>query len=390
MIRSHVSGLALGCLLALGGCGSGKEPKCWGDACKNQGTGASPAADDDDDDRDAAADADAADDDDDDTTATPTRRLLWSITDSGGRLTAVDTQSHTEEFHVRVAEGGNAMAWSFKVANDYAWVWRNDGVLDVVNLATEKVAASIALSTLDPETAEDVWGTGVTLGDGCVYVLTDNSGNLARVDAATLAVSKTTQIEGGIPQKNSVMYDGTSLWVMFDEGSRLVQADAVTLETTNSITLGEGSNPPVGRLVHVTDEAVWLVDTNTNDLIRVDKAALTPSVVDNLSDLDRFPELSDMGIGTNEADFFLMLLKSNRVVRFDGATGNRGPVYDLANRGGINTMAVAKDRLYVLTDASSRTEVLEIDIETGSTLQTFTLLRPAQWPLVASDLPVTP
>ena len=125
-------------------------------------------------------------------------------------------------------------------------------------------------------------------------------------------------------------------------------------------------------------------------LIQVDKATLTPSVVDNLSDLDRTPELSDQGVGTNDTGFFLMLFETNRVVRFDGATGSRGPIYDLAGQGGINTMAVATDRLYVLTDASSRDQVLEIDIETGRTLQTMTLLRPAQWPLVVSDFPVAP
>lgn len=115
-----------------------------------------------------------------------------------------------------------------------------------------------AIFTVGPAAAEG----GITVGAGSVWLITDNSGDLARIDPASGAILGTYHVP---PGSYNPAFSGNTVWVTHAEGSDLTGIDVATGRAI--ATIPTGPNP---RFLTAGGGAVWTLNQGDGTLTRVD------------------------------------------------------------------------------------------------------------------------
>jgi virginiamycin B lyase len=124
-----------------------------------------------------------------------------------------------------------------------------------VDLKTNRLTAIFAVG---PAAAEG----GIAYGAGSVWLITDKSGDLARINPENGAILDTLHVP---PGSYNPAFGGATLWVTHAEGSGLTGIDAATGRTT--ATIATGPNP---RFLTAGGGAVWTLNQGDGTLTRVD------------------------------------------------------------------------------------------------------------------------
>lgn len=103
---------------------------------------------------------------------------------------------------------------------------------------------------------------GITFGAGSVWLITDKSGVLARINPANGAILRTYHVP---PGSYNPAFGGNTVWVTHAEGSELTGIDAGTGRTT--ATIATGRNP---RFLTAGGGAIWTLNQGDGTLTRVD------------------------------------------------------------------------------------------------------------------------
>jgi virginiamycin B lyase len=124
-----------------------------------------------------------------------------------------------------------------------------------VNLKTNQLEAIFKVGPAAPE-------GGVTFGAGSVWLITDKSGDLARINPANGAIQGTFHVP---PGSFNPAFVGTTVWVTHAEAADLTGIDAATGRTT--ATIATGPNP---RFLAAGRGAIWTLNQGDGTLSRVD------------------------------------------------------------------------------------------------------------------------
>ena len=124
-----------------------------------------------------------------------------------------------------------------------------------VSLSSNRVEA---IFMVGPAAAEG----GITFGAGSVWLITDNSGDLARLNPANGAILGTYHVP---PGSYNPAFSGNTVWVTHAEGSELTGIDAGTGRAT--ATIATGPNP---RFLTAGGGAIWTLNQGDGTLTRVD------------------------------------------------------------------------------------------------------------------------
>lgn len=117
-------------------------------------------------------------------------------------------------------------------------------------------------TTLRPGVAS---GDGqIATGVGSVWVVSDRTGVLSRIDPDTNAPVAAIHVAAGA---TAVVSHEDALWITSDEGNRLTRVNAHTNETIETIEVG----PKPGRLA-VGEGGVWTLNRGDGSVTRVDPA----------------------------------------------------------------------------------------------------------------------
>jgi YVTN family beta-propeller protein len=103
---------------------------------------------------------------------------------------------------------------------------------------------------------------GITIGAGSVWLVTDKTGSLARIDPATGAVIKVIQLPAG--SYNPVFSDGM-VWVTRVDGAEVSVVDPKTNTVVSTIAVG-----PKPRFTAAGAGAVWTLNQGDGTLSRID------------------------------------------------------------------------------------------------------------------------
>lgn len=109
---------------------------------------------------------------------------------------------------------------------------------------------------------------GIAAGGGGVWLITDKHGSLARIDPATGAVLKVTQVPAG--SYNPKYSDGV-VWVSRAEGAELTSVDAASGAVLKHFRTG--LHP---RFLTAGGGAVWTLDQGDGTVTQVDAAGISP------------------------------------------------------------------------------------------------------------------
>lgn len=110
--------------------------------------------------------------------------------------------------------------------------------------------------------------SSVALGAGSVWLMVDPQGVLARIDAATGAVTARIQLPAG--SYNPVFSDGR-VWVSRAEGAELTVVDPATNTVVDHVATG-----PRPRFLTAGAGAVWTLNQGDGSLSRIDAAGKRP------------------------------------------------------------------------------------------------------------------
>jgi virginiamycin B lyase len=124
-----------------------------------------------------------------------------------------------------------------------------------VNLKTNQLEAIFMVGPAAPE-------GGVTYGAGSVWLITNKTGDLARVNPANGAILNIFHVP---PGSFNPAFSGTTVWVTHAEASELTAIDAATGRTT--ATIATGPNP---RFLAAGRGAIWTLNQGNGTLSRVD------------------------------------------------------------------------------------------------------------------------
>ena len=124
-----------------------------------------------------------------------------------------------------------------------------------VNLKSNQLEAVFPVG---PAAAEG----GITYGAGSVWLITNNSGDLARINPANGEILSTFQVP---PGSYNPAFSGTTIWVTHAEASELTGIDAATGRAT--ATIATGPNP---RFLTTGGGAIWTLNQGDGTLTRVD------------------------------------------------------------------------------------------------------------------------
>lgn len=351
--------LAAAALSALVGCGSSDNEPAGGDSSSASGGGGGSSSDQD--------------------PGQPSSRTLWTITSFLPSLRGLDTGTHEVVLDVDVAEleESSTEVNALSISDDLVWVGRDDGVLAVVDRRAQELAAKIDLAPFGE--SETVSVNHIALGGG--YAFSSPEYNIQppilKIDASSFEVVQQADILDGVGYPTGILHDGADLWLMQWNAIELVRADPATLEVRARVALGQDPDHPndfgpfygYGYLADSGD-TLWVIDTTSVRLLSVDKETLTPRIVADLGELTTFETYLEFD--ANSRGVFLLLEDQGIVVRFDPESGERLNTYDFSDDGGVGTMAVGPDSLYVTPSGTLVYDTREIDIDTGRVLQTIT------------------
>ena len=128
-------------------------------------------------------------------------------------------------------------------------------VLARVGLKSNEVIANLKIG---PAAAEG----GVTTSPDSVWLVTDKSGSLVRIDPGTGTIRQTIRVPAG--SYNPFYYDGR-IWVTHADGSELTSVDAATGALLGTVPTGPGP-----RFLTAGAGAVWTLNQGDGSLTRVD------------------------------------------------------------------------------------------------------------------------
>jgi virginiamycin B lyase len=124
-----------------------------------------------------------------------------------------------------------------------------------VNLNTNQLEA---IFTVGPAAAEG----GIAYGAGSVWLVTNKSGDLARINPANGAVQDTFHVP---PGSYNPAFSGGMVWVTHADASEVTVIEAATGRAT--ATISTGPNP---RFLTVGGGAIWTLNQGDGTLTRVD------------------------------------------------------------------------------------------------------------------------
>jgi streptogramin lyase len=347
MVRRMAAVLAACALLTLAGCGR-SDP------------GGDPGGD-------APAEHEAA------TQAAGSGQTLWATVRDGTYLTGLDTGSGDTVVDPVQAGSFTTGVKHVAAADGKVWLGLSDGKVLVVDAKTGAVAKTLTYPARDYGIEE------MTAGQGSAYVAYGGKGKptLVRLDAATYDEKTRKPVIGSIHSYEGMLVDGGTLWVLQGNGFELIKADAASLAVQDTVVLGQDPKNPTGPfkdlyghgIMAQVGGSVWIIDRYNHVLIRVDKATLSATRVASLKDIVHRNMFVRMA--ANAESFFVAYSdeESAKVVRYDGATGEPKQTYDFGP-GAARALAVADDRLYVPSKEFFG-DVLQVDIQNGRTLRTF-------------------
>lgn len=286
----------------------------------------------------------------------------------------VDTGSHEVVFSAPATEG-SVDAYALDANDDQVWVGREDGKVVAIDRATQEVLQTLDLNDYaSPDS--DVNASHIVLGNGYAYSVANESIEpppITRIDTTTFEVLDRNDQLPAAAFLNGMRYDGDYLWLVTWNAVALVKVDPLTLEALDTVELGQDPDDPnafgdwygYGMLAEVGNSA-WVLDLESKRLLRVEKSTMEPSIAEDLSDLDLDTYLE---FDANGDSVFLLLSEASTVIRFDGQTGERVKTYEFPDQDGIVAMALTDDMLYLRPGDIFNYEALEVDIETGETVQ---------------------
>jgi virginiamycin B lyase len=124
-----------------------------------------------------------------------------------------------------------------------------------VNLSSHKLESTFAVG---PAAAEG----GVAYGAGSVWLIVNNSGDLARINPGSGMILDTFHVPAG---SYNPVFSGGTLWVTHADGAELTGIDAASGKTIS--TVATGPNP---RFLAAGDGAIWTLNQGDGTLTRVD------------------------------------------------------------------------------------------------------------------------
>jgi virginiamycin B lyase len=124
-----------------------------------------------------------------------------------------------------------------------------------IDLAANRLTATFAVGPAAPE-------GGITTGAGNVWLVTDRSGSLARIDPVTGAIRQTVKVPAG--SYNPLFSDG-EIWVTRAESAEVTALNASTGSLIASV--GTGPNP---RFLTAAAGAIWTLNQGDGTLTRID------------------------------------------------------------------------------------------------------------------------
>jgi virginiamycin B lyase len=134
-----------------------------------------------------------------------------------------------------------------------------------VDLKSNEVIANLKIG---PAAAEG----GVTASPDSVWLVTDKSGSLVRIDPGTGTIRQTIRVPAG--SYNPFYYDGR-IWVTHADGSELTSVDAATGALLGTVPTGPGP-----RFLTAGAGAVWTLNQGDGSLTRVDARTHATRTID--------------------------------------------------------------------------------------------------------------
>jgi virginiamycin B lyase len=124
-----------------------------------------------------------------------------------------------------------------------------------VSLKTNQLEA---IFSVGPAAAEG----GIAYGAGSIWLITDKSGSLVRIDPRNGAIQETVHV---LPGSYNPVFDGGMIWVTHAEASGLTGVDPATSRV--AATIATGPNP---RFLTAGAGAIWTLNQGDGSLTRVD------------------------------------------------------------------------------------------------------------------------
>jgi hypothetical protein len=246
---------------------------------------------------------------------------------------------------VSLADGPSARAVSLD--DGAAWLVSSGvGQAALLDGSSAQVVAQLPVGKGDLSVAQ----SGVN-----VFVANSTTGNVLRIDGATLAKSAPARFaEPGQPL--TVFPGRTAVYTVSETAGTVTVADPATLRTRGTQSLGAKVRP--GASLVDGDGRLWLVDGDTGDLVRVDGAGkrVTPKVAD--------PAASTLVMAGGRV---ALVDTAARTVRAIGADGAPAATSCLDTRQGDDTVTVtgspSAGRVYAAS--GSRGVLLVSDLDRG-------------------------
>lgn len=188
-----------------------------------------------------------------------------------------------------------------------------------------------------------------------VWVSVIGEGKLVRIDPAKGKVVQTVRLEPEGSEPEGLAWDGTSLWVVDQAGSRVVQYDPEGVELRS---VGVGEAP---RLVAAGESGIWV----TNYL----EGSVTLVAGDDVTTTDLGDCVGPQGVAETTGLVYVACTGNSLVVALDVETGEL--VATLGSVADADAVVASGDKVYVV--GQSGPTVYSIDAASGELIGSATL-----------------
>lgn len=181
---------------------------------------------------------------------------IWIADRTAGTVVRVDVKDHRVSAPVPIGkEPCASIVYAFKSV----WV-PSCGERHLARVDPDKLTMSAKAAAIVPVDPEGMIAAAV----GSIWVVTDRTGVVSRIDPDTNAAVAEIHVRGGA---SSLLLAGDALWITSGTGNRLTRVNPHTNEIVESIEVG----PRPGRLA-ATAGAVWTLNQGDGSVTRVDTA----------------------------------------------------------------------------------------------------------------------
>lgn len=180
---------------------------------------------------------------------------VWISNKAKNNLTRIDARSNQVVATVPV---GRAPCSGLAVGFGSVWVpCCGSNRVDRIDLASEAITASIASTIADSE-------GGIAVGEGGVWMLTDQDGSLAHIDPVANEVVAQVALAPGsfVPAVGA-----GSIWVSCSAGDMVSRVDPRTHQILAEIAVG-----PTPHFIACDDDAIWVLNQGDGTVSRIDPA----------------------------------------------------------------------------------------------------------------------